>query len=64
MLRVLMQCNGDFARENVMKQPANLRDLELPVLLPAIKISVTNYRPLRQRQLQKWDGKTGCASAR
>ncbi len=47
MLQVLKQCNGDFSRENVMKQAANLHDLDLPTSLPGIKIntSPTNYHP-------------------
>ena len=60
MLQVLKQCNGNFTRENVMKQVASLHDVESPVLLPGIKIntSPTNYHPIRAMQLQKWDGKT------
>ncbi len=58
MLQVLKQCNGDFSRKNVMKQATNLHNLELPVLLPGIKIntSPTNYHPILQ--LHKWDGKS------
>jgi len=43
-----------------MRQTTNLRDLELPTLLPGIKIntSPTNYRPMRALQLMRWDGKT------
>ncbi len=60
MLKVLKQCNGDFSRENVMKQAANLHDVDNPLLLPGIKIntSPTNYHPIRAMQLMKWDGKT------
>jgi branched-chain amino acid transport system substrate-binding protein len=60
MLQVLKQCNGDFSRENIMKQAANLKDFELPTLLPGIKIntSPSNFHPITQMQLQKWDGKT------
>jgi branched-chain amino acid transport system substrate-binding protein len=60
LLQVLKQCNGDFSRENIMKQAANIKDLELPTALPGIKLntSPTNYHPFRQMQLQKWDGKT------
>jgi branched-chain amino acid transport system substrate-binding protein len=60
MLQVLKQCNGDFSRENIMKQAANLRDFELPTLLPGIKVntSPTNFHPIKAMQLQKWDGKT------
>jgi branched-chain amino acid transport system substrate-binding protein len=58
MLQVLKQCEGNFTRENVMKQAANLHDLELPTLLPGIKVntSPTNYHPIRQMQLAKFDG--------
>lgn len=65
MLQVLKQCNGDFSRENVsrenvMKQAANLKDLDIPTLLPGIKVntSPTNFHPIRAMQLLKWDGKT------
>jgi branched-chain amino acid transport system substrate-binding protein len=60
MLQVLKQCEGNFTRENIMKQAANLHDLELPTLLPGIKVntSPTNYHPIRQMQLEKFDGTT------
>ena len=60
MLQVLKQCKGDFSRANIMKQAANLRDFEVPTSLPGVKIntSPTNYHPIRQMQLQRWDGKT------
>jgi branched-chain amino acid transport system substrate-binding protein len=42
-----------------MKQAANLKDVEVPVLLPGIKVntSPTNFHPIRQMQLQRWEGK-------
>jgi branched-chain amino acid transport system substrate-binding protein len=57
-LEVLKQCEGNFTRENIMKQAASLHDLEIPTLLPGIKVktSPTNYRPIRQMQLAKFDG--------
>jgi len=60
MLQVLKQCNGDFSSANVMKQATNLHDLELPTLLPGIKVntSPTNYHPIRALQMLRWDGKT------
>ena len=59
-LQVLKQCGTDFSRANIMKQAANLKDLSLPVLLPGITVntSPTNYHPIRQMQLQRFDGKT------
>jgi branched-chain amino acid transport system substrate-binding protein len=58
MWQVLRQCGDDLSRENIMKQAANLHDLELPTLLPGIKVntSPTNYHPIRQMQLAKFDG--------
>ncbi len=56
--QVLKQCGTDFSRANIMKQAANLKDLEIPVLLPGITIntSPTNYHPIRQMQLTRWTG--------
>jgi branched-chain amino acid transport system substrate-binding protein len=60
MLQVLKQCGNDLSRENMMQQATNLHDLEVPVLLPGIRINTgpTNYRPIRQLQLMRWTGKT------
>lgn len=43
-----------------MKQDANLHDLELATALPGGKVntSPTNYHPIRQMQLVRWNGKT------
>lgn len=58
MVQVLKQCGDDLTRENLMRQSANLKDLELPLLLPGIKIntSPTEYGAVRQFQLQRFDG--------
>jgi len=57
-LQVLKQCEENFTRENIMKQAANLHDLELPTLLPGIEVntSPTNYHPIRQMLLVRFDG--------
>jgi len=57
--RLLEQCNGDFSRKSIMAQANNLKELESPILLPGIRIntSPTNHHPLRQMQLQRWNGK-------
>lgn len=59
LVQVLKQCGDDLTRENVMKQAANLKNLELPMLLPGIKIntSPTDYYPLEQMQMQQFTGK-------
>ena len=50
MIQVLKQCGNDLSRENVMRQAANLKDLELPMGLPGMKINTSpdNYSPIRQ----------------
>jgi len=59
LVQVLRQCGDDLTHENVMRQATNLKDLELPLLLPGIRISTspTDYRVIRQVQLQRFDGK-------
>ena len=41
-----------------MKQAANLKDVDLPLLLPGMKIntSPTDHAPIEQEQLAKFDG--------
>jgi branched-chain amino acid transport system substrate-binding protein len=58
LVQVLKQCGNDLSRENIMRQAANLKDLDVPVLLPGIKVntSPTNYSPIRDMQLMRWDG--------
>ncbi len=60
MVQVLKQCGDNLTRENVMKQAANLKDFEVPLLLPGIKIntSPTHFFPISQEKLIKFDGKT------
>jgi branched-chain amino acid transport system substrate-binding protein len=60
MIAVLKQCDGNFSRENILKQATNLAPIEVPTLLPGIKVSTSpdNYHPIRHMQLQRWDGKS------
>ena len=59
MVHVLKQCGDDLTRENVMRQAANLKNLEISVLLPGITIntSPTDFYPIEQVQLARFDGK-------
>src|SRR5207247_3893222 len=41
LVQVLKQCGNDLSRENIMKQAASLKNLELPLLLPGIKINTS-----------------------
>jgi branched-chain amino acid transport system substrate-binding protein len=55
---VLRACGDDLTRANVMKQAASIKDLELPLLLPGMKIntSATDFYPVGQLQLERFDG--------
>ena len=59
-MQVLKQAGNDLTRENIRKQAASIHDLQLPLLLPGIKLntSPTNYYPVTQQQLTKFDGKS------
>ena len=58
LVEVLNKCGDNLARANVMKQASNL-DLELGMLRPGIKIktSPTDYQPIKQLFLMRFDGK-------
>jgi branched-chain amino acid transport system substrate-binding protein len=58
LVQVLRQCGDDLTRENVMRQAENLQDLQLPMMLPGVLISTSssNFHPIRQMQLQRFDG--------
>jgi branched-chain amino acid transport system substrate-binding protein len=60
MVAVLKASGDNLTRENVMKEAASLRDLRLPMLLPGISLSTSprDYAPIKQMQLQKFDGST------
>ena len=59
MVQVLKQAGSDLSRENIMRQATNLREVELPMLLPGIKVntSPTDYYAVQQSQLMRFDGK-------
>jgi len=60
LVQVLKQAKDNLTRENVMKEAANLKDLELDGLLPGIKIntSPTDFAPLSSLQLIRLKGQT------
>jgi len=58
LVHVLAACGDDLTRENVMRQAASIEDLQLPMLLPGIRINTgpDDYYPLEQGQLARFDG--------
>jgi len=53
IVHILQQCGDDLTRANVMRQAESLRDLELDLLLPGIKVMLR--RPIATRS-----SKPGC----
>jgi ABC-type branched-subunit amino acid transport system substrate-binding protein len=59
-IQILKQCGNDLTRANIVRQATGLKDLELPLLLPGIKLNTgpDQYYPITQQQLIKFDGKS------
>ena len=60
LVYLLKQCGDDLSRENIMKQAASLKDVELPMLLPGIKLNTgaQDFNPIEQAQPVRFDGKS------
>jgi branched-chain amino acid transport system substrate-binding protein len=60
IVHVLKACGDNLTRENIMKQAASIKDLELGGLLPGIKVntSATDFAPLAQLRLMRFKGDT------
>jgi branched-chain amino acid transport system substrate-binding protein len=60
LVAVLKQSGDNLTRENVMKQAASLKNLELDMLLPGIKIdtSPTDFAPIKQMQMERFNGES------
>jgi branched-chain amino acid transport system substrate-binding protein len=58
LVAVLKASGDNLTRDHVMQVAASLHDLSLPMLLPGITISTAadDYAPIKQMQLQKFDG--------
>ena len=58
MVHILEQCGDDLTRENLMRQALGIKDLELPLLLPGIRINTSQTRraPIDQFQIARFDG--------
>jgi branched-chain amino acid transport system substrate-binding protein len=58
LVAVLKQSGDNLTRENVMKQAASLKNLELGMLLPGIKINTgpNDFAPIKQMQMMRFNG--------
>ena len=59
LVHVLERCGDNLTRENVMHHAGSLKDVRLPMLLPGISLntSATDYDPVKQMQLMRFNGK-------
>lgn len=57
---VLKACGDDLSTENILRQAFAIKDLELPMLLPGIKVNTSpaDHVPVDQMQLMRFNGKT------
>jgi len=60
LVEVLKQCGDDLTRENIMRQAANLHNLQLGMLLPGIALNTGpfDFAPIKQMQMQRFNGRT------
>ncbi|PWT73914.1 MAG: branched-chain amino acid ABC transporter substrate-binding protein [Proteobacteria bacterium] len=55
---VLRRCGEDLTRENVMRVATTMKDVELPLMLPGVRVSTspTDYHPIKQLRMLRFDG--------
>ena len=55
---VLKRCEDQLTRENLLRHVTDIKDLQLPMMLPGIKINTgpKDYLPVEQAQLMRFDG--------
>jgi branched-chain amino acid transport system substrate-binding protein len=60
LVYVLKQCGDDLSRENVMRVATNLKNVELGMLLPGIRLhtSPDNFAPIKEWRLMRFEGST------
>ena len=60
MALVLKRCGDDLSRDNIIKQAKALDGVDMPMLLPGIKVHTgpNNVTPIRQIQMARFDGKS------
>ena len=55
----LTRCGDTLTRENLMKQATSMKDVEVPMLLPGIRLDASpkDYYPIQSLRLAQFDGK-------
>ena len=59
MAETLKRCGDDLTRENVMRQAASIKDLEVPLLVPGSRANTTptDFYPVKDLQMSRMEGR-------
>ena len=59
LVQMLKQCGDKLTRENIMQQTASMKNVELPMMLPGVRLNTSSqdYYPIEQGQFARFDGK-------
>jgi branched-chain amino acid transport system substrate-binding protein len=59
LVHVLKQAGDNLTRENIMRQASSMKDVQIPLLLPSIRLNTTatDFAPIKQMQLARFNGK-------
>jgi branched-chain amino acid transport system substrate-binding protein len=60
IIDTLKRCGDELTRENVLYEATHIKDLQLPLFVPGVKINITpeHRLPWRQAQMAQFDGTT------
>ena len=58
LIHVLKQCGDDLTRDNVLKQATSIKNFQIDLALPGIRVNTTpdDYRVNKQLQMMKFNG--------
>jgi branched-chain amino acid transport system substrate-binding protein len=58
LVYLLKECGNDLTRENIMRHAPNLKQVELGMLLPGIRLNTSpvDFAPIKQWQLMRFEG--------
>jgi branched-chain amino acid transport system substrate-binding protein len=59
-VQVLRQCGNELTRENIMKQAANLKNIQVEGMLPGIAMNTTptDFFPIKEMQMMRFSGES------
>ena len=59
LVQALKQAGNNLSRDNILKEALNIKDMQLPMMLPGIKVntSPTDYYPIEDMQMMRFNGK-------